>query len=196
MSRSPGKAHHGQQGADGPVVEAGGGLPARGASYWPPGLWPGCAPLPLWLLDLSPSPLTGGEGPGCTMRGSAGPAPGQTPPLRVNSALVKVSPLLRLFFPLNPTGEAGNLVGRRPGVWGELGTLGLCDLDASHPTPELRCQDRVTSPSASRASGEFWLTRGSCHPSILQGSWAPSSAWQGAPHLLSAPWSERAPDAR
>ena len=45
-SQSPDKARHGQQRADGPVVEAGGGLPGGGASHWPPGLCPGCALAP------------------------------------------------------------------------------------------------------------------------------------------------------
>ena len=112
---------------------------------------------------------------------------GRTPPLRVNSALVEVSPLLRLFFPLNPTGEAGNLVGRRPGVWGELGTLGLCDLDASHPTPELRCPDRVTSPSASGASRELWLARGSCPPLHPAGRLGPILSLAGGPASPSRP---------
>lgn len=54
-----------------------------------------------WAFPLSP--LTGREGPECTTWGSAGPAP-RTPPLQVNSALVKVvSSADRLFFPLNPT---------------------------------------------------------------------------------------------
>lgn len=103
-SQSPDKAHHGQQRADGPVVEAGGGLPARGASHWPPGLWPGCALLrDSWTFPLCP--LTSREGPECAMRGSAGPTPSRTPPLQVNSALVKVvSSADRLFFPLNGTG--------------------------------------------------------------------------------------------
>lgn len=55
-----------------------------------------------WAFPLSP--LTGREGPECAMWGSAGPAPSWTPPLQVNSALVKVvSSADRLFFPLNPT---------------------------------------------------------------------------------------------
>lgn len=152
-----------------------------------------CPPPPV-APGPFPSLLTGGEGLGCTMRGS--PAPGWTPPLRVNSALVKVSPLLRLFFPLNPTGKTGNLVGRRPGVWGELGTLGLCDLVP--PTPPLSSDARTGSPVPQhqgllKSSGSHGAP---AHPSILQGGWAPSSAWQGALRLLPAQWSERAPDAR
>ena len=112
VSQSPDKVRHGQQRADGPVVEAGGGLPAGGASHWPPGLWPGCAPLrDSWTFPLCL--LTGREGPECTMQGSAGPAPSQTPPLQVNSALVKVVSFAdRRFFPLNPTGYGRKLGGK------------------------------------------------------------------------------------
>ena len=104
VSQSPDKVRHGQQRADGPVVEAGGGLPAGGASHWPPGLWPGCALLhDSWTFPLCL--LTGREGPECAMQGSAGAAPSRTPPLQVNSALVKVVSFAdRRFFPLNPTG--------------------------------------------------------------------------------------------
>lgn len=78
------------------------------------------------------------------------------------------------------------MVGRRPGVWGELGTLDLCGLDTSHPTPELRCRDRVTSPSVPRASREFWLTRGSCPPLHPAGQLVPVSL-AGGPTSPSRP---------
>lgn len=77
-------------------------------------------------------------------------------------------------------------MGRRPGVWGELRTLGLCGLDASHPTPELRCRDRVTSPSVPRASREFWLTWGSCPPLHPAGQLVPVSL-AGGPTSPSRP---------